>query len=72
MSEYKIKPYCSIACKHRDAIEAWENANYGIKLDDIPFCACTSHEHMCKMYDILKKRHPTSKFYMVVKTKGIY
>ena len=72
MNDIKHKPYCNTLQKWRDAIDTWENANYGIKLNDIPFCVCTSHEHMSKMYDILKKRHPTSKFYMVVKTKGVY
>lgn len=52
--------------------ESWENANYGIVLDDTPFMVCSDWEHLNKCYDILKKRHPTSKFYMVNKTKGVY
>lgn len=72
MTSYKNIPYCSMARGRKNAIDAWENANYGIKLDDIPFCICTSFERMERIYEILKKRHPTSKFTMVIKTKGVY
>ena len=65
MRKWKYRPYCC-------TMEEWLNANYGISLDDIPFCVCRSYEHCNRVYDILKKRHPTSKWAMHTKTKGVY
>ena len=62
---YKAHPYC---CTR----EEWINANYGIKLDDVPFMVCNSWEHAMKVHDILKKRHPSCNWRISIKTKGVY
>lgn len=65
MIQYPKRPYCCTPME-------WKEANYGIKLDDTPFAVFKTNEHMERAYKILKERHPSSKWYMVVKTKGVY
>ena len=65
MRNWRGKPYC---CTH----DEWINANYGVRMDGVPFIACKNEEHAWRVYNILKERHPGVQWTVSVKTKGVY